>query len=165
MSIFSSIGDHSHSGGLLGALARLILRFCQFVIAITVAGLYGVDLHHAAQAHAGANGKWVYAEVVAGLSAFIVILYAIPFIKSYKFFYVDWLILVLWIALFGTFGAIFIGAHPTPKQSGQIRMKHAVWVDLVGLLLWFITAVYSTIIWWKDRRGTTLHTGRAPTKV
>ena len=68
---------------------------------------------------------------------------------------------ILWAALFGTFGKIFIPAHPTPKQHGQIRMKHAVWVDLVNMLLWFGTAIYSTIIWWRNRGGRTLHTGRA----
>ena len=67
---------------------------------------------------------------------------------------------ILWTALFGTFGSIYIPANPTPKQSGQIRMKHAVWVDLVNMLLWFITAIYSTFIWWRHRHNMTLHTGR-----
>jgi len=68
---------------------------------------------------------------------------------------------ILWIALFGLFGHIYIPAHPTPKQGGQIRMKHAVWVDLVNALLWLVTAVYATIIWVRSRGGRTMHTGRA----
>jgi hypothetical protein len=67
----------------------------------------------------------------------------------------------LWTALFGIFGKIYINAHPTPMQKGQIRMKHAVWVDLANMILWFITAVYSTLIFIRARReGRTLHTGR-----
>jgi len=68
---------------------------------------------------------------------------------------------ILWTALFGTFGSIYIKSHPTPKQTGQIRMKHAVWVDLANMILWLITATYATIIWVRHRQGRTLHTGRA----
>ena len=68
---------------------------------------------------------------------------------------------ILWTALFGLFGKIYIPAHPTPRQAGQIRMKHAVWVDLVNMLLWLVTACYSTFIWFRNRgSGRTLHTGR-----
>lgn len=93
MSIFDSIGTRSASGGLIGALVRIFLRFFQFVLALTVAGLYGVDLHHADKVNGYTDGKWVYAEVVAGLSAFTVIVYGIPFIKSYWFFAWDWILL------------------------------------------------------------------------
>ena len=144
----------------MGALLRLILRFLQFILALTVAGLYGVDLHAANKASAYADGKWVFAEVVAGLSAFTVIIYGIPFIKSYWAFGWDWVLFILWTALFGLFGRIYIPAKPTPKQDGQIRMKHAVWVDLTSMLLWLVTAVYSTLIWWRNRNTRTLHTGR-----
>ena len=87
------LGDYSSSGGALGAIARAIIRFFQFVLAITVAGLYGVDLHAAQKAHVGADGKWVFAEVVAGLAAFTCIVYAIPFIKSYWFWAWDLILL------------------------------------------------------------------------
>jgi hypothetical protein len=162
MSIFSSIGDRSSSGGLVGACIRLFLRFFQFILAITVCGLYAVDLHKANTAKNGyIDGKWVYAEVVGSLSAVTCLVYGIPFIKSYWAFGWDWLLFILWTALFGIFGNIYIGAKPTPKQGGQIRMKHAVWVDLANMLLWFITAIYSTLIFFKHRKGRTLHTGRA----
>lgn len=153
MSIFASIGNHSSSGGITGALLRLVLRLLQFVLALTVAGLYGIDLHHAHEAHVGANSKWVYAEVVAGLSAFTCLVYGIPFFKSYWAFGWDWVLFILWVALFGIFGKIYIPAHPTPKQAGIIRMKHAVWVDLTSMLLWFITAIFSTVIWLRGRQS------------
>ncbi|KAK5111390.1 hypothetical protein LTR85_012164 [Meristemomyces frigidus] len=160
MAIFDTISNNSSSGGLHGALARLILRFLQFVLAITVAALYGIDLHHASQAHAYTDGKWVFAEVVAGLAAVTVLVYGVPFFKSYWAFGWDWVLFILWTALFGLFGSIYIKAHPTPKQGGQIRMKHAVWVDLVNMLLWLVTASYATVIWVRNRQGRTLHTGR-----
>jgi hypothetical protein len=36
-----------------------VLRFLQFVLAITVCGLYGVDLHNAAEQGKYADSKWV----------------------------------------------------------------------------------------------------------
>lgn len=160
MAIFDFLGRNSSSGGVVGALVRLVLRFLQFILAITVAGLYGTDLHRADKMDAYTDGKWVYAEVVAAMSVVTVLIYGIPFIKSYWAFGWDWLLFILWTALFGIFGNIFISAKPTPRQDGIIRMKNAVWVDLVNMLLWLVTATYSTIIWWKNRSGRTLHTGR-----
>ena len=64
-------------------------------------------------------------------------------------------------ALFGIFGKIFINANPTPKQGGIIRMKRAVWIDLVNALLWLITASYATAIFLRSRKSRTTHTGRA----
>ncbi len=93
MGALDFLGDRSSSGGVFGALIRLILRFFQFVLAITVAGLYGVDLHNAKNAGAYTDGKWVYAEVVAGLSAVTVLIYGIPFFKSYWAFFWDWVLL------------------------------------------------------------------------
>lgn len=73
----------------------------------------------------------------------------------------DSLFSILWIALFGIFGHLYIPANPTPKQGGIRRMKNAVWVDLVNALLWLVTAIYATIIWFRARGGKTMHTGRA----
>ncbi|GAB7362889.1 hypothetical protein MBLNU230_g3191t1 [Neophaeotheca triangularis] len=161
MAIFDFLHHHSHSGGTIGAIIRLVLRFLQFVFALTVAGLYGVDLHNANKVDAYTDGKWVFAEVVAGLAAVTVIVYAVPFIKSYWGFGWDWIMFILWTAVFGVFGRIYIPANPTPEQHGQHRMKNAVWIDLVNMLLWFVTAIYSTVIWWRSRVSTTMHTGRA----
>ena len=92
MGALDFIGNNSSSGGMLGAFIRLVLRFFQFVLAITVAGLYGVDLHRAREMGAYTDGKWVYAEVVAGLSAVTVLIYGIPFFKSYWAFAWDWIL-------------------------------------------------------------------------
>ena len=93
MPLLDTIGSRSSSGGVVGALIRLVLRFFQFILAITVAGLYGVDLHAANKAGAYTDGKWVFAEIVAGLSAVTVLVYGIPFFKSYWAFGWDWVLL------------------------------------------------------------------------
>lgn len=67
----------------------------------------------------------------------------------------------LWTALFGLFGNIYIKDKPTPEQKGQIRMKNAVWVDLVNMLLWLITFAYGLVIWFRRRQTRSTYTGRA----
>ncbi|EMF10381.1 uncharacterized protein SEPMUDRAFT_150514 [Sphaerulina musiva SO2202] len=155
-------GIRDGHGGVVGGVARLTLRFLQFVMALTVAGLYGVDLQRGRKAGVAADGKWVYAEVVAGLSAVTILIYAITFAMDFHHFCFAWdcILFILWTALFGLFGKIYIPANPTPEQHGQQRMKSAVWVDLVNMLLWFITAIWLTVRF-LTRNRRTLHTGRA----
>lgn len=151
----SDVGNYPHGPH---SLIRLTLRILQFIFAITVCGLYGVDLHAATKAHVGADGKWVFAEIVAGLSCIVLPIYLL---HSRWLFVIDAVLFILWTALFGLFGSIYIPANPTPHQSGQWRMKHAVWIDLVNMLLWFVTLLSGLLIWWRTRGQRTLHTGRA----
>ena len=45
--------------------------------------------------------------------------------------------------------------------SGIQRMKNAVWIDLINMLLWLISTVYMAFNWWRARTGRTQFTGRA----
>lgn len=40
-------------------------------------------------------------------------------------------------------------------------MKNAVWVDLVNMLLWLVTAVMGVVVFFMMRGNRSLHTGRA----
>jgi hypothetical protein len=134
-------------------LAECILRFFQFVMALTVTGLYGVDLNHDRQNHVHADSKWIYAEVTAGLSAITAMVYLFaPFIFKDRplahhtplhlpCLIWECILCILWLTLFGVFGKIYISEDPA-GNSGTIRMKHAVWVDLTNLLLWVITMIW-----------------------
>ena len=133
--------------------AEGILRFFQFVMALTVTGLYGVDLNHAQQKHVHANSKWIYAEVTAGLSAITAIVYLLAplMLKDRPLAHRtplhlpslawEFIICILWLTLFGVFGKMYISEDPV-GDSGIVRMKHAVWVDLTNLLLWVITMTW-----------------------
>ena len=46
-------------------------------------------------------------------------------------------------------------------NSGIQRMKNAVWIDLVNMLLWLVSLVAMAFKWWKVRTGRTQFTGRA----
>ena len=50
-------------------LAFSVLHFFQFVLAVTVCGLYGVDLHRAHEQGKYTDGKWVRNLSTAGFSS------------------------------------------------------------------------------------------------
>lgn len=67
---------------------------------------------------------------------------------------------IFWTAVFGVFGKMYI--HADPKgDSGVSRMKNAVWIDLVNMLLWLVTAVMGVVVVFSMRGKRSLHTGRA----
>jgi len=138
-----------------------VIRFIQFVMGLVVCGLYGVDLNAARKQHKYADGKWVFAEVVGALSALTALLYMIPFtMKIPLIFAWDFIVFFLWIVLFGIFGNMYIKEH-AEGDSGVQRMKNAVWVDLVNMLLWLITALAMAGYWFKHRGTRTQFTSRA----
>ena len=81
------------TGGFVPFIIHTIIRFLQFVLALTVLGLYGTDLNNARKAHVYADSKWVFAEVVGALAALTALIYMIPLIKSYIAFAWDFILL------------------------------------------------------------------------
>lgn len=67
---------------------------------------------------------------------------------------------ILWVAVFGVFGKMYLNEDPEGNPGIQ-RMKNAVWVDLTNVILWFITACLGAILFFRSRGKKTLHTGRA----
>jgi H+/Cl- antiporter ClcA len=107
----------------------------------------------------------VFATVVGSLSAATaLILMIIPFLVSYMtvaiLFAWDVILFILWCAVFGLFGSMYIH-EKAEMDPGVQRMKNAVWVDLVCLLLWFVTSIFGVIGFLRGRNNRSLHTGRA----
>lgn len=142
-------------------LAFSVLHFFQLILALTVAGLYGVDLDNARKAGKYADSKWVFAEVVAGFSAVTALVYFIPFVLRFSFIW-GWnlILFVLWIILFGVFGKMYINEDPEGNADIQ-RMKNAVWVVLVNALLWLMAFVAYLGYWLRHRERRSRFTGRA----
>lgn len=87
----------------------------------------------------------------------------------------EFVLCVLWLTLFGIFGKMYIGVYPSEsKHSGKRdtdtssnsssssglgdaskinRMRHAVWIDLVNLIMWIVTASWVLLRWLKSRRA------------
>ena len=65
-----------------------------------------------------------------------------------------------WLVVFGIFGKMYIREDPE-GDAGIQRMKNAVWVDLVNMLLWLVSAVYGAVLFFKNKPTRSLFTGRA----
>lgn len=107
-----------------------------------------------------------FATAIGVLSAITALIYAVLpiIIRSFTsaiLFAWDIVLFILWVAVFGLFGSMYIGANPN-GDGGVQRMKNAVWIDLINMLLWFISAIVGAIGFWRWKKGDrTLHTGRA----
>ncbi|KAA8624931.1 MARVEL multi-domain protein [Pyrenophora tritici-repentis] len=141
-------------------IARLVLRLFQFVMALTVIGMYAVDLDRARKADKYVDSKWVWAVVCGSLGAVASLVFMLPFFKAWFFFVVDAVLFLCYLVAFGIFGKMFIGEDPEGNKGIQ-RMKNGVWVLLTNVVLWFITAIVGAVLFWKARKARTTHTGRA----
>jgi hypothetical protein len=144
--------------------AEAFIRFFQFILGLTVIGLYGVDLSNAQQKQISADPKWVYAEMTGALGTIMGLVHLVtlftlknrplalrPAIHLPLFIW-ECVLCIFWLTLFGIFGKLYISEDPE-GDSGIVRMKHAVWVDLTNLMLWTITATWCGVRWWSGQRG------------
>ncbi|KAL8845736.1 MAG: hypothetical protein Q9221_009118 [Calogaya cf. arnoldii] len=156
---FSRSSSSSSSGSFFSKLESWVMRFLQFVFAITVIGLYAQDLRAASKAGKYSDSKWGYATAVGVIGAVSSLLLAWPRLSMWAWGW-DFVVFILFTALFGLFGKMFI--HENAEGiNGIDRMKNAVWIDLINMLLWFITAVYGMVMFFFFRGSKSLHTGRA----
>jgi hypothetical protein len=92
------------------------------------------------------------------MSTVTALIYGIPFVKSYIAWAWDLILFILWIAVFGIFGKMYI-QEKAEGDAGVQRMKNAVWIDLINVFLWLISAIWGAVIFFRGRR--TRFTGRA----
>ncbi|KAL9048748.1 MAG: hypothetical protein Q9162_007565 [Coniocarpon cinnabarinum] len=140
-------------------ISKLIVRFLQFVLGLTVAGIYGNHVHSQSSHNQASDSSFIFAVVVGGLTCVTTIAYSIPKVKVYYCFFWDWMLVIFWLALFGKFAGLFLNRNANnPKASFQgtntQQMKNAVWVDLISLSLWVITAAYGTWVFLRRRKMT-----------
>jgi hypothetical protein len=133
--------------GLYENMTRWAARGVQLIFALLVVGLYGHRVDKDRTAGTSQAAGWVYAVLVSSLSCITCVLYAIPFVPAHRAFAWDLTLAVLWLAVFGTFAAIFLhrdGGEPYDDGVSVRVMKAAVWVDLVNCLLWLATGAYGS---------------------
>ena len=66
----------------------------------------------------------------------------------------------MWVVVFGIFGQLYITKNAHDNLSVQ-QMKNAVWVDLINMLLWLLSAACGVVLFFRYRRHKSLYTGRA----
>lgn len=163
--------DHYHRdgwpGGIPGTTLRLTLAIVQLALGLAVCGLYGQDLAAAARAHVYADAKWVYAVAVGGGSALLALLYVSTLVPQllhrWALVATEAAACLAWLVLFAVFGRMYIGEDPENVGHGDgpaiVRLKNAVWVDLAGVVVWALSAIWAVGAALRKKR--TLHTGQA----
>ncbi|KAJ5527512.1 hypothetical protein N7513_011671 [Penicillium frequentans] len=141
----TTLDQYWHKGGVCGLVSRAALRTLQFVFAITVAGLYGVDLAYATRTNNTAPTEWVYAEFVAAVSAITCIVHCFVTVVHVAWSAWDGIVFVLWLAQVGVFGTLYSFSVKNKYYENATlsvpRMRAAVWIDLLNMLLWFATFI------------------------
>lgn len=141
----TTLDQYWHKGGVCGLVSRAALRTLQFVFAITVAGLYGVDLAYATRTNNTAPTEWVYAEFVAAVSAITCIVHCFVTVVHVAWSAWDGIVFVLWLAQVGVFGTLYSSSVKNKYYENVTlsvpRMRAAVWIDLLNMLLWFATFI------------------------
>lgn len=132
----------------LHCIGRAAVRTLQVVLGLTIIGLYASDL----KLIHGSDVRYIYAVVVGTISTLSALIMCIPAIKSFLFFAWDFLVFILNVALFGAMGRYFINPSTVERQHDD-KMRHAVWVVCIAMVLWFSTAVAGGIQFWIARRG------------
>jgi hypothetical protein len=160
----ATLGTSFWSSFTIGAALRILLRLFQFVLGLTIIGLYAVDLDRARRAHKYVDSKWVWSVVCGTLGALVSLAFMLPLVKAWFFFYIDAVVWLCYLVAFGIFGKMYI-PEDAEGNSGVQRMKNAVWVLLTNMLLWFGTAVYGAAVFWKNRKARTSLTGRGAQHV
>ncbi|KEF60654.1 uncharacterized protein A1O9_02215 [Exophiala aquamarina CBS 119918] len=135
---------------------HFILRLLQLVAGLVVVGMYGKYLNRAVKVDVYADGKWVYAVVVGSVAAAS----AITFMCAAGFLHFgtvavcfawDWVLVILFAALTGIFGSMYMPERVEMDEDIQY-MKIAVIFDLINLGLWFASAVWSTFAFCRARK-------------
>lgn len=156
----SEIDQYWHKTGICGLFTRAALRTLQFVLAVTVAALYGVDLAHATKTNIHARPEWVYAEFVAAVSVITCAVHCFVTVVHVTWSTWDGVLFVLWMAQVGVFGTIYVSDQPANYEefaTSVTRMRVAVWINLINMLLWLVTFVLG-IAWCIRTRKVTRRT-------
>jgi hypothetical protein len=107
------------------ALDRIVsmgLRAAELVFAAIVAGVTGDYLHHA-HGSSWNLGRFIYTEVVAGLSIFLALIWLIPFSSTFIHWPMDIFISILWWVVFGLLVDV---SYIPPQLRIQMRPPYTV---------------------------------------
>jgi len=154
---------------ILSDILSLLLRLGELAFAAIVAGITGSYLHAAQGASAWDLGRFIYTEVVAGLSILLAIIWLFPFSGSFIHWPVDFIISVAWWVSFGLLvnligdscGYIFNWNGIQVQGQGDTcpQQKANIAFAFLSALFWLVSALLG--IFWVRRR-TAAHHKTAP---
>ncbi|EON98196.1 putative integral membrane protein [Phaeoacremonium minimum UCRPA7] len=146
---------------ILADLFSMILRLAELAFAAIVAGLTGKYLHDAKGASSWQLGRFIYTEVVAGLSIFLSIIWLFPFSGSFIHWPADFIISICWFVAFGLIVDWLGDACGSTFNWSNVGFGHndcSTWkadeaFAFLSAILWLVSALLG--IYWVRRHRTT----------
>jgi len=144
---------------ILEDLLSMCLRIGELAFAAVVAGLTGSYLQTVSNQDNDTKKRFIYTEVVAGLSILLSLLWLFPFSGSFIHWPVDLIIFALWMVSFGLLvqfigpldcGNIFYWGDITQQGVCQ-RWKADVAFAFLSAIFWLVSALLG--LWYIHRRG------------
>ncbi|KAJ5958490.1 uncharacterized protein N7479_005640 [Penicillium vulpinum] len=145
---------------VISRLASIILRIAEIAFAAVVAGVIG---HYLAQVNNSSpdvdwspQARWIYTEVIAGLSILLGLIWLIPFSSGFFSWPMDIIISLAWFAAFGvlvdTLHRLPCGSIWSWRFSGDHmcgRWKAAEAFSFLSAIVWLVSAIVG--IWFTFR--------------
>ena len=141
-------------------LSNLTIRALQAILGAAVIGIYASEYHPLTNSdYYYIRSKFWLAVAVGSMSLITSVVFAaIPFFRAYRVvayaFFWDLILTFIWAATFGYMKHYF----PWGKTASDIadnykqslpqfeKLQDAVWLDLVNMLLWLITAIFGAVM-------------------
>jgi hypothetical protein len=131
----------------------MLLRIGELAFAAVVAGIVGEYLHAYDKADQWPQSRFIYTEVVAGISILLALFWLIPFTDSVINWPADLIMFVLWIVAFGLLvnwieplncGSIWAWGGIT--QPGTCpKWNAAIAFSFLSAIFWIASAI---VAWW-----------------
>jgi len=151
-----ALQQYWHEGGSTGIYARATLRTLQFCSAVITIGIYGSSLHQRSAASHPITNE-IYALVVGLLSVFTLGFHCLFTIKRVPFVLWDFVVCVLWAALAGVYGTIYLAGVDLAEEDrvkSLDAMKAGVAFDLLSMVFWLLSSLQGCIWCCRARRFT-----------
>lgn len=148
---------------ILADLFSIILRLAELAFAAIVAGLTGVYLSANKGASSWSLGRFIYTEIVAGLSIIFAIIWLFPFSGSFIHWPTDFVISVMWFVAFGLMvdwlnggcGNVFNWDGITINDNNTCsQWKANVAFAFLSAIVWLVSALLG--IYWVRRHTRTV---------
>ncbi|KAI5860107.1 membrane-associating domain-containing protein [Durotheca rogersii] len=145
---------------ILADVFFFILRIAELAFAGIVAGINGDYLRSVHNADSWYQGRFIYTEVVAGISLFFALVWLFPF-AAFLHWPIDLLISICWFVAFGLLvnflggscGYVFNWDNLSFHRDNQCgKWKAVIAFSFLSAICWFVSAIIG-IFWVRDREA------------
>lgn len=155
---------------VISRVVSIVLRAGEIACAAVVAGVIGSYLHQFDKNNAWPQGRWIYTEVIAGLSILFGLIWLIPFSSGFISWPLDLIISLAWFAAFGILvdalngmpcGGIFHWGN-IRGDGNCSRWKASEAFSFISAILWLASTLVGIWFTYRTRRHSVVGDRRRP---